>query len=69
MLNRNVVLAVACAGILVACGQSEGSEFPDADIANVSKVKSNFGPEYKVSDVPPTGIDPKLLAPQKFRRE
>lgn len=51
---------------MVACGQSDEPEYPNADIANVSKVRSTFGPEYKVSDVAPTGIDPKMLAPQKM---
>lgn len=69
MLNRNVVRAAgtaACALSLVACGQSDTADFPDADIANVSQVKSSFGPEYTVNDVAPTGIDPKMLAPQKM---
>ncbi|MGV0744900.1 DUF5642 family protein [Mycolicibacterium sp. XJ870] len=65
MLNRKVVLVLGCSAVLVACGQSE-PEFPDADIANVTKVRSTFGPEFKVSDVAPTGIDPKMLAPQKM---
>lgn len=51
---------------MVACGQSDEPEYPNGDIANVSKVRSSFGPEYKVSDVAPTGIDPKMLAPQKL---
>ncbi|MGV9801986.1 DUF5642 family protein [Mycobacterium sp. NPDC003449] len=55
-----------CAAALVACGQSDEPQFPNADIANVGKVRSAFGPEFKVSDVAPTGIDPKLLAPQKM---
>ncbi|MHC9296670.1 DUF5642 family protein [Mycobacterium sp. LTG2003] len=70
MPNRNVLPVVmcvgACAAALVACGQSDEPEFPNADIGNVSKVRSSFGPEYKVSDVAPTGIDPKMLAPQKM---
>ena len=35
-----------------------------ADIANVANVKSSFGSEFKVTNVGPTGIDPKLLGPQ-----
>ncbi len=70
MSNRKVTLAtagvLACAAGLVACGQSDQSESATADIANVAKVRSSFGPEFKVSDVAPTGIDPKLLAPQKM---
>lgn len=73
MLNRNVVLAAmrtvgaaACALSLVSCGQSDAPDFPNADIVNVNKVRSTFGPEYTVNDVAPTGIDPKMLAPQKM---
>ena len=35
-----------------------------ADIAHVANVKSSFGPEFKVTSVAPTGIDPRLLGPQ-----
>ncbi len=70
MWNRNVLLAaagvLACATGLVACGQSDQSNSAHSDIANVAKVRSSFGPEFKVSDVAPTGIDPKMLAPQKM---
>ena len=70
--NRNV-LALSCvaalaslAGSLVGCGRSDQPEFPNADIANVVKVRPTFGPEFKVRDIAPTGIDPKVLAPQKL---
>ncbi|WP_441957404.1 DUF5642 family protein [Mycolicibacterium houstonense] len=70
MWNRNVLLAtagiLACTAGLVACGQSDQAESATADIANVSKVRSSFGPEFKVTDVAPSGIDPKMLAPQKM---
>lgn len=70
MQNRNVLLAtvgvLACAAGLVACGQSDESESAHADIANVTKVRSSFGPEFKVTDVAPAGIDPKKLAPHKM---
>ncbi|KHO22778.1 hypothetical protein QQ44_21340 [Mycolicibacterium setense] len=70
MENRNVLLAaagvLACATALVACGQSDQSTSAHADIANVAKVRSTFGPEFKVTDVAPTGIDPKMLAPHKM---
>ena len=29
-------------------------------------MKSSFGPEFKVTEVPMTGIDPKMLAAQKL---
>ena len=70
MENRNVLLAaagvLACATGLVACGQSDQSTSANADIANVAKVRSSFGPEFKVTDVAPAGIDPKKLAPHKM---
>lgn len=56
---------MASAAALVGC-TSEGPAYPDADIANVSQLRSSFGPDFKVSEVAPTGIDPKLLAPQKL---
>ncbi len=59
------VTVVLCAGVLVACN-SGGSTAPKADIGKVLTVKSTFGPEYKVTDVAPTGIDPKLLTGQKL---
>jgi hypothetical protein len=60
------MLAVACAGVLAACatGQSADADLSKADIARVKDVRSNFGPEFKVSEVGPSGIDPRLLGPQ-----
>ena len=63
MSNPRTVVALMCAGVLAACG-SGGSQ--SADIARVSALKASFGPEYKVTEVPKTGIDPKLLAGQKL---
>jgi Domain of unknown function (DUF5642) len=59
MLNR--VLVFACVGVLAACGSGGSSS---SDIAKVDSVKSTFGPQFQVSSVAPTGIDPRLLAPQ-----
>lgn len=64
-MSKRAVLAVACAGVLTACaGQSAGSDLSDADIARVKDVRASFGPAFQVSDVGPTGIDPRLLGPQ-----
>ena len=65
MFNRRVFV-VACAGVIAACatGQSAETDVSRADIANVASVKSTFGPQFQVSEVPPTGVDPRLLAPQ-----
>ena len=61
-------LALVCAGVLVACGTSESADFSNADIARVKDVRSSFGPEFKVTEVGPTGIDPRLLGPQATAR-
>ena len=60
------VFVVACAGVIAACatGQSAETDVSRADIANVASVKSTFGPQFQVSEVGPTGVDPRLLAPQ-----
>ena len=63
MSNPSAVVALMCTGVLAACG-SGGSQ--SADIAKVSGLKASFGPEYKVTEVPRTGIDPKLLTGQKL---
>lgn len=67
MLNLRAVAAVVCAGALAACttGESTEQNAPQPDIAAVSAVKSNFGPEFKVSEVGPTGVDPRLLDSQQ----
>jgi predicted small secreted protein len=66
MSNPRAFVVVACAGLLAACGtgQSAEQDFSHADIAHVANVKSSFGPEFKTTSVGPTGIDPRLLAPQ-----
>jgi len=59
------LLLVVCAGLLAACSGGEaGGGGKSADIARVVDVKSTFGPEFHVTTVAPTGIDPHLLAPQ-----
>ena len=60
------MLVIASAGLLTACatGQSAEQDVSHADIAHIANVKSSFGPEFKVTSVGPTGIDPRLLGPQ-----
>ncbi|WP_404822847.1 DUF5642 family protein [Mycolicibacterium baixiangningiae] len=59
--------AVACVGVLAGCGSSPAeSDSPTADISRVAQVKAMFGPQFQYRDVAPTGIDPKLLQPQKM---
>ena len=59
-------ILVCCAVVTAAAGCSASStpDEPKADIAKVLDVKAGFGPEFKVSTVAPTGIDPRLLAQQ-----
>jgi len=66
MSNPKAMVVVACAGLLAACasGQSAEQDLSHADIARVANVKSSFGSEFKVTNVGPTGIDPRLLGPQ-----
>jgi len=58
------MLVIASASLLTACGSGQSADLSHADIANVANVKSSFGPEFKVTSVGPTGIDPRLLGPQ-----
>ncbi|MGV0837409.1 DUF5642 family protein [Mycolicibacterium thermoresistibile] len=67
MLKLKSALAVALlpAG-LAACAAEESAEddAPQADIANISELREGFGPEFKVTDVPKAGIDPRLFESQ-----
>ena len=56
--------ALVCAGLLAACATGQSADLSEADIARVKDVRSSFGPQFKVTDVGPTGIDPRLLGPQ-----
>lgn len=66
MSNPRALLSIASAGLLAACatGQSAEQDFSHADISHVANIKSSFGPQFKVTSVGPTGIDPRLLGPQ-----
>lgn len=70
MCNRRVLVVIstvtAGVGLLAGCSPGEAAEGSSADIAKVSDVKSSFGPEFTLTDVPTTGIDPKLLGAQKL---
>ena len=68
MLNLRAVLGIACVGALAACGSAESAE-PDlshADIANIKSLRQNFPAPFKVTDVAPTAIDPRIVEPQKL---
>jgi hypothetical protein len=60
-----VVLAVASVCMLTGC--SSGTSTPsNADIGKVTGVKTSFGPEFKVLDIPERAIDPQLLSARKL---
>ncbi len=62
-----IAVAIGSACLLAACSSHGSSETaPTADITKISQVKSDFGPEFKVKDVPKTGIDPKVLSTHKL---
>ncbi|BDX30558.1 hypothetical protein TUM20985_11050 [Mycobacterium antarcticum] len=58
------LLALAVALVLAACSSGPPADDAKGDIAKVLDVKSSFGPDFTVSTVAPTGIDPRLLAQQ-----
>ena len=60
---RGVVVVLLCVGVLAGCGADRSTT---ADIAKISDVKVSFGPQFKVTAVAPTGIDPKVLSGQKL---
>jgi len=60
---RGVVVVSLCAGALAGCSADRSTT---ADIAKISDVKVSFGPQFKVTEVTPTGIDPKVLSGQKL---
>jgi hypothetical protein len=62
------LLALAVAIPLAACTPAPAADVAKADIAGVLDVKSSFGPDFKTTTVAPTGIDPRLLAPQAVPR-
>lgn len=51
-----------CVAALVGCGKAA----PAADIGGITDLKSSFGKQFSVTEVPPTGIDPKFLTGQKL---
>ena len=63
MFIRNTAVALACVAALAGCRSDRG---PSADIAKITDLTSSFGRQFAVTDVPPTGIDPKFLSGQKL---
>ena len=60
---RRIVVAVLSVGLVAGCGSNRPAT---ADIAKISEVKASFGPQFKVTEVAPNGIDPKVLSGQKL---
>ncbi len=61
-----VVLASASVCVLAGCSSGSDPASTKADISKVTAVKSSFGPEFKVTDIPERAIDPKLLSARKL---
>jgi hypothetical protein len=62
-----IAVAIGSACLLAACSSHGSSQTaPTADITKISQVKSDFGPEFKVKDVPKAAIDPKVLSTHKL---
>jgi Domain of unknown function (DUF5642) len=59
------LFVLVCAALMASCSSGEpAADNTHSDISRVLDVKSSFGPDFKVTTVAPTGIDPRLLAPQ-----
>lgn len=61
-----IALAIWGVFLLAACSHGPSEAPPQADISKIAKVKSDFGPGYKVKETAKTGIDPKVLATHKL---
>ena len=62
MPRSAILLAVTAAALLAACSSDEQT----ADITKLSDLKSFFGPQYRITDIPKSGINPKAMAGQKL---
>jgi hypothetical protein len=63
MMRTAIAIGSVC--LLAACSHPAEAP-PSADIAKIAKVKSDFGPGYKVKETAKTGIDPKVLSTHKL---
>lgn len=63
MLIRKAAAFAGCAAVLAGC---HARSAPGADIAKITDLKSSFGRQFSLTEVPPTGIDPKFLTGQKL---
>lgn len=66
-IARKLIGVVCAATLLLALGCSTDSmQNRHIDISKIFSVKSTFSPDAKVVTTGPTGIDPRLLAPQNL---
>lgn len=66
-MSKRALVAVVCAAASTACATGQpDDDLSRADIGRVKDVRASFGPDFKVTDVGPTGIDPRLLARQEL---
>lgn len=63
MSIRELVVVLGCAAVVSGCGAPAA---PTADIGRIVELKSSFGKQFAVTEVAPTGIDPKFLTGQKL---
>jgi hypothetical protein len=63
-MRTAAVIGSVC--LVAACSSHAPTETVNGDITKISQVKSFFGPDYKVKDVPKTAIDPKVLSTHKL---
>ena len=67
LIVRKLIGVVCAATLLLALGCSTDSMLNrHIDTSKIFSVKSTFSPDFKVVTTGPTGIDPRLLAPQKL---
>jgi Domain of unknown function (DUF5642) len=63
---RRMAVAIGSACLLAACSSAGSSGITSADITKISQVKSSFGPDYRIKDIPKTGVDPRVLSTHKL---
>ena len=63
MIVRGVLGVLVFTAALIGCGSDRG---PAADIAAISDVRASFGPQFALTEIAPTGIDPRVLSGQKL---
>jgi hypothetical protein len=61
-----IAVAIGSVWLLSACSTGSSETAPTADISRILKVKAAFGPEFKVTEAPKNGVDPKKLTMPKL---